>query len=327
LPSDRATRDSSHPSQAVAKNFASIAAAPDDAAKYHGYGEGDNFADAKAAALRSCGNPSCEIMFNYKGGECLSMVLGDTNLFWNTEQFDTTEEMQERVLNYCGKNDTGCRPIKKLCLTASASTSVEPQPPKPVDDIDPEFAAIAADPEKAIDRYREGDRPIRVWRGADAGEGQGSGASRMWKFVLQDHEEFQEGRVLGDGFGRWRLVLEFDAKWRRRGNSEESLAILRCQGHGLPGCQGNLFERLGRSVRISWRPIKSSALLSSGVCLWIPVAAHHDRHHVDSAAGRPRRTGCGRPADPPIAWFQQADGVGFSPAILRALPFISLLTV
>jgi hypothetical protein len=96
---------------AAKMNHAALAVVPKHGKQFHGLGFGATVAEAQKAALAKCSSGRCEVVQLYRPGQCVNLVIGAYQIFWNMglEDFAT-------VMRYCKKRDPACRKLVSACL-------------------------------------------------------------------------------------------------------------------------------------------------------------------------------------------------------------------
>jgi hypothetical protein len=100
--------------EALAKTYAAIAVVWGQGRDFHGVGTGSTRATARKAALAACRNGRCKIATNYGPGQCIFVVLGERQVWWNDRLFSARE--RKYVIAQCRKEDSNCRVIYSKCL-------------------------------------------------------------------------------------------------------------------------------------------------------------------------------------------------------------------
>jgi hypothetical protein len=100
--------------EAIAKTYGAIAVVWGQGRDYHGVGTGSNAGAARRAALAACRNSRCKIATKCGPGQCVFVVLGERQVWWNDRLFSARE--QTFVLATCRKNDSHCKVIYSKCL-------------------------------------------------------------------------------------------------------------------------------------------------------------------------------------------------------------------
>ena len=90
-----------------AKRYAALAVVPQHGAQYHGYAKGDSKRNAQAGALKACGNRRCRVVQQYRPGECVNIVLGNEQIWWDNTYF--TRQASDYTLATCRSSDRNCR--------------------------------------------------------------------------------------------------------------------------------------------------------------------------------------------------------------------------
>ena len=96
---------------AAKMNHAALAVVPKHGKQFHGLGYGATAAEAQKAALAKCSNGRCEVVQLYGPGQCVNLVIGAYQIFWNMGS-----ENAESVMRYCKKRDPACRKLVSACL-------------------------------------------------------------------------------------------------------------------------------------------------------------------------------------------------------------------
>ena len=100
--------------EALAKTYATIAVVWGQGRDFHGVGTGSTRGAARKAALAACQNRRCKIATNYGPGQCIFVVLGNRQVWWNDRLFSARE--QKYVIAQCRKEDSNCHVIYSKCL-------------------------------------------------------------------------------------------------------------------------------------------------------------------------------------------------------------------
>lgn len=95
-------------------DYAALAVVWKQGKKFHGLGYGATASEAKKAALTKCANPRCQIATVYRPGQCIHLVIGAYQIFWNDDRFGPKED--KAVMNFCRSQDPSCRKLKSECL-------------------------------------------------------------------------------------------------------------------------------------------------------------------------------------------------------------------
>ena len=74
-----------------AETYAALAVVPQHGRVHHGYAKRDSIKAARAAALRKCGHARCIVAQDYRVPQCVHLVLGDGQIFWNNDRFGRNE--------------------------------------------------------------------------------------------------------------------------------------------------------------------------------------------------------------------------------------------
>ena len=102
-----------HPAYS-AKRYAALAVVPQHGAQYHGYAKGDSKRNAHARALKACGNRRCRVVQEYRPGECVNIVLGNEQIWWDNTDF--TRRAGVYTMTTCRGLDRNCRRLIAECL-------------------------------------------------------------------------------------------------------------------------------------------------------------------------------------------------------------------
>lgn|SRR5689334_14808883 len=97
---------------AAKMNHAALAVVPKHGKQFHGLGYGTTVAEAQKAALAKCSNGRCQVVQLYGPGQCMNLVIGAYQIFWNT----SPKEDAKTVMRYCQKRDPACRKLVSACL-------------------------------------------------------------------------------------------------------------------------------------------------------------------------------------------------------------------
>lgn len=98
----------------ASKRYAALAVVPKHGAQYHGYAEAENRRLANAKALKSCGNRGCTVVQTYRPGECVNIVLGNEQIWWDNQTF--TMKAKTPLMQHCRSFDRSCRVLVAKCL-------------------------------------------------------------------------------------------------------------------------------------------------------------------------------------------------------------------
>ena len=101
-------------SEALAKTYAAVAVVWGQGRDFHGVGTGSTRATARKAALSACRNGRCKIATTYGPGQCIFVVLGERQVWWNDRLFSARE--RKYVMAQCRKEDSNCSVIYSKCL-------------------------------------------------------------------------------------------------------------------------------------------------------------------------------------------------------------------
>lgn len=99
---------------ALAKTYAALAVVPQHGRVHHGYAKRDSINQARAAALRKCGHARCIVAQDYRAPQCVHLVLGDGQIFWNNDRYGRNE--RGRIVDACRRVDENCSVIVSECL-------------------------------------------------------------------------------------------------------------------------------------------------------------------------------------------------------------------
>jgi hypothetical protein len=97
-----------------AETYAALAVVPQHGRVHHGYAKRDSIKAARAAALKKCGHARCIVAQGYRVPQCVHLVLGDGQIFWNNERFGRNE--RARIMDACRRVDENCSVIVSECL-------------------------------------------------------------------------------------------------------------------------------------------------------------------------------------------------------------------
>lgn len=100
--------------EALARTHAAIAVVWGQGRDFHGVGTGSTSGAARKAALASCQNGRCKIATDYGPGQCIFVVLGDRQVWWNERLFSARE--RKYTIAQCRKEDSNCHVIYSKCL-------------------------------------------------------------------------------------------------------------------------------------------------------------------------------------------------------------------
>ncbi|MBL8893432.1 MAG: DUF4189 domain-containing protein [Rhizobiales bacterium] len=95
-------------------NYAALAVVWKQGKRFHGLGYGSSLAAAKKAAVEECRNKRCVVATVYRPGQCIHLVMGAYQIFWNNDGFGPGES--KNVMNFCKKQDPSCRKMLSQCL-------------------------------------------------------------------------------------------------------------------------------------------------------------------------------------------------------------------
>jgi hypothetical protein len=98
----------------TSKRYAALAVVPKHGAQYHGFAEAENRRLAIAKALKSCGNRGCTVVQTYRPGECVNIVLGNEQIWWDNQTF--TMKAKTLLMQHCRGLDRNCRVLVAKCL-------------------------------------------------------------------------------------------------------------------------------------------------------------------------------------------------------------------
>ena len=99
---------------ANATTFAALAVVPGQGRNFHGYAKRATATDARTEAKKKCENTKCKIIHEYKSGQCVHLVIGDDQIYWNEAPY--TEIRRQEILDFCGRIDENCQVIVSECL-------------------------------------------------------------------------------------------------------------------------------------------------------------------------------------------------------------------
>lgn len=99
---------------AAKMNYAALAVVPKHGKQFHGLGYGSNVSQAQKAALSKCTSGRCQIVQIYRPGQCVHLVIGAYQIFWNNEHFDS--KAGKEVMAFCKGQDPSCRKLTSKCL-------------------------------------------------------------------------------------------------------------------------------------------------------------------------------------------------------------------
>ncbi|WP_080578775.1 DUF4189 domain-containing protein [Sinorhizobium fredii] len=95
-------------------SYGSIAVVPGQGLYFHGIAIERSASEARQAALELCGKKRCKVVQNYGPGQCMHVVTGNRQIFWNDSVFSQREKTH--VLRECQKIEGGCKVIKSICM-------------------------------------------------------------------------------------------------------------------------------------------------------------------------------------------------------------------
>ncbi len=98
----------------VSDTYAVLAVVPGKGRMFHGYAKRESGSVARKAAMSKCSNYDCTVVQEYSPGQCVHIVLGDDQIYWNNTGF--TPERKQDVLAFCNRIDENCRFIVSECL-------------------------------------------------------------------------------------------------------------------------------------------------------------------------------------------------------------------
>ena len=100
--------------QSSATTYAAIAVVPGKGQKFHGYAKRESAAEAKRAALKKCPDYDCIVVHVYLSDQCVHIVLGDDQIYWNTGTY--TPQRRQDIIDRCERIDENCQVIVSECL-------------------------------------------------------------------------------------------------------------------------------------------------------------------------------------------------------------------
>jgi hypothetical protein len=98
----------------ASKSYGALAVVPGQGRDFHGYGKGTTAEAAQQAAVRACSNERCKLVQTYVTGQCVHLILGRRQIFWNDRLFSSRE--RKYTLQECQRVDSGCRVLRSECL-------------------------------------------------------------------------------------------------------------------------------------------------------------------------------------------------------------------
>ena len=94
--------------------YAALAVVPAKGRAFHGYAKRDTGSAARSAATSKCSHYACKVVQEYLPGQCVHIVLGDDQIYWNQEDF--TPERRQDILDFCDRIDENCQVVVSECL-------------------------------------------------------------------------------------------------------------------------------------------------------------------------------------------------------------------
>jgi|HubBroStandDraft_3_1064219.scaffolds.fasta_scaffold1257719_1 hypothetical protein len=98
----------------VRGSYGALAVVPGQGRDFHGFATAKTIGTALDAALAQCGDKRCRLVKAYGPGQCVHIVLGERQIFWNSKLFSSREK--EFVLAGCEKVDRECKTVFSECL-------------------------------------------------------------------------------------------------------------------------------------------------------------------------------------------------------------------
>jgi hypothetical protein len=98
----------------AAEVHSALAVVPKHGRQFHGYAVANSAKEARRVALRKCANSKCIIVRRYQTPQCVHILLGDAQIFWNANRTDIGELAS--VLSYCQQVDRNCHILVHGCL-------------------------------------------------------------------------------------------------------------------------------------------------------------------------------------------------------------------
>ena len=98
----------------ISGSYAALSVVPGKGRMFHGYAKRESGSVARKAAMSKCSNYNCTVVQEYNPGQCVHIVLGDDQIYWNQEGF--TPERKQDILDFCNRIDENCQFIVSECL-------------------------------------------------------------------------------------------------------------------------------------------------------------------------------------------------------------------
>jgi hypothetical protein len=95
-------------------SYGAIAVVPGQGLDFHGVAIESSASEARDAAMKRCGKSRCKIVQDYVPGQCMHVVTGYHQIFWNNALFSKREKSS--ILQACRKTESGCKVIKSACM-------------------------------------------------------------------------------------------------------------------------------------------------------------------------------------------------------------------
>jgi len=94
--------------------YGAVAVVPGQGLDYHGIAIESSAREARQTALKLCGMARCAVVQQYVPGQCIHVVMGSHQIFWNNALFSAREKSS--VLRACKRAESGCKVIQSTCL-------------------------------------------------------------------------------------------------------------------------------------------------------------------------------------------------------------------
>lgn len=98
----------------TAVTYAALAVVPGKGRMFHGYAKRQSRRAARTEARSKCSNYDCTVVQDYKSGQCVHIVLGNDQIYWNEENFNPGH--RQDVLSFCNRIDDNCQVVVSECL-------------------------------------------------------------------------------------------------------------------------------------------------------------------------------------------------------------------
>lgn len=101
---------------AIAKPlYGAMAVVPGQGHDFHGEGIETSARQARRSAMSQCANKRCKVVQEYVPGQCVHVIQGQRQVFWNEELFSAREK--RFVLEHCKVEDSRCSVVVSQCLS------------------------------------------------------------------------------------------------------------------------------------------------------------------------------------------------------------------